>query len=191
MTALPDDNGLVARARAGDQEAFGELVSRHDRAMHGIARAYFASEADAEDAVHDAFVKVFQSIGQLKADSRFAGWLTRIVVNTCIDILRSRSDRVSLPAFASSVQVSPRLGQERLTPATLAKKTEEAELVKAAVGCLPEGQRVVIMLRYAQDLSYEQIAAYLDIAESTLRTRVHRAKKALKDALDKLGSTTA
>ena len=67
--AAPEDRTLVERARSGDQEAFGQLVSRHERAMFAIARSYFASAADAEDAVQEAFVKAFQSLAQLEAGS--------------------------------------------------------------------------------------------------------------------------
>jgi len=184
------DGDLVSRARRGDREAFGELVSRHQRGVLAIARAYFASEADAEDAVHDAFVRAFQHLHQLKDRHRFAAWVARITVNRCLSILNSKSDRVSLPEFASSVQVLPRSGQEHLTPATVAQRAEHLQLLKAAVGRLPEDQRVVIMLRYLQHMSYEKIAAYLDVPQSTLRWRAHVARKALRDALNKVGVTS-
>ena len=79
--------GLVARAKAGDDEAFGDLVTRHQRALFAIARAYFASEADAEDAVQEAFVKAFESLSQLRDNTRFAAWLARITVNVCLATL--------------------------------------------------------------------------------------------------------
>jgi RNA polymerase sigma-70 factor (ECF subfamily) len=184
--AAPDDPARVARARAGDRQAFGDLVARHEKAMLAIARSYFASEADAEDAVQEAFVKAFQSLDQLEADSRFAGWVARITVNTCLNIIRSRSDRVSLADFATSVQLRPRLGQTQFTPASLAGKGESADLVKAAIGRLPEELRVVLMLRFGEDMSYEQIADYLDVPAPTVQGRLHRAKEALKKSLKAL-----
>jgi len=181
-----DDSALVARARAGDRKAFGKLVLRHERAMLAIARAYFASEADAEDAVQEAFVTGFRRLHQLADDRRFAGWLARITVRKSLDILRSRTDKVSLADFASTVQFHSRVRPVRPTPATLASKGEEADLLKAAIGRLPEPQRVVLMLRYAQDLTYEQMAAYLDVPASTVRGRLHTAKRALGKALTSL-----
>jgi RNA polymerase sigma-70 factor (ECF subfamily) len=178
-----DDATLVRRARGGDAEAFGALVSRHERAMLAIARAYFASEADAEDAAQEAFVKGFQALGQLKSPERFKAWMARITATTCIDILRSRSEKVSLADFASTVQLFPRLGQEALTPGTLASAGERADLLRAAIGLLPEEQRVVLTLRYVEDMSYDQIAAYLDLPASTVRGRLHYAKQALREAL--------
>jgi RNA polymerase sigma-70 factor (ECF subfamily) len=178
-----DDQSLVALARRGDTEAFGDLVSRHERAMLAVARAYFASEADAEDAVQDALVKAFRCLDQLRDGSRFSGWLTRITVNTCLDTLRSRTDKRSLADFATSIPLHPRLGQERFTPATLASRSERSERLRAAIGRLPEDQRVVVMLRYGEDMSYDQVADYLDVPPSTVQGRLRRAKRALKAVL--------
>ena len=111
-----DDASLAARARVGDREALGRLLSRHKRAMLAIARAYFASEADAEDAVQEASATVCRAIGQLKLGARFAAWMARITKNTCLQMLRSQSDRLSLADFATSVQLHRRVGTTPPTP---------------------------------------------------------------------------
>jgi RNA polymerase sigma-70 factor (ECF subfamily) len=90
---------------------------------------------------------------------------------------------MSLADFASTVQLHSRLGRVQLTPASLASKGEEADRLKAAIGSLPEPQRVVLMLRYGRDLTYEQIGVYLDVPTSTVRGRLHTAKRALGAAL--------
>jgi RNA polymerase sigma-70 factor (ECF subfamily) len=185
MTAT-DDVGLVARAKAGDDEAFGELVTRHQRAMFAIARAYFASEADAEDGVQEAFVKAFEALDQLSDNARFAAWLARITVNACLATLRARTDKMSLADFASTAQLKPRLGQVYLTPSALASRGEEAEQLKVAIGRLPEAQRVAVMLHYAADMTYDEMAAYLDVPYSTIVGRLHTAKQALKQMLTAL-----
>ena len=181
-----DDGGLVARAKAGDDEAFGELVTRHQRAMFAIARAYFASEADAEDGVQEAFVKAFEALDQLSDNARFAAWLARITVNACLATLRARTDKMSLADFASTAQLKPRLGQVYLTPSALASRGEEAEQLKVAIGRLPEAQRVAVMLHYAADMTYDEMAAYLDVPYSTIVGRLHMAKEALKQMLTAL-----
>ena len=179
----PAEAALVSRARGGDREAFGELVRRHQRPMLAIARSYFASEADAEDAVQEAFVSAFQALRQLADDGRFAAWLARITANACLAILRRHTDKVSLADFASTAHLRPRVGPVELTPAALASRGEQAEALKAALGRLPEDQRVALMLRYAADMTYEQIAGYLDIPASTVRGRLYTAKQALKALL--------
>jgi RNA polymerase sigma-70 factor (ECF subfamily) len=181
-----DDAALVKQAKAGDREAFGQLATRHGRAMLAIARAYFASEADAEDAVQDAVLKAFKALDQLQDDARFAAWLARITVNTCLNILAAQSDKLSLADFASTVEVHRRLRQTTLTPATLASKGEEAQLLKAAIGRLSEDQRVAVMLRYTEGMTYEETAEYLDVPASTVRGRLYTAKLALRDMLGAL-----
>jgi RNA polymerase sigma-70 factor (ECF subfamily) len=148
-----------------------------------VARAYFASQEDAQDAVQEAFVEAFRALGKLRDGQSFAAWLTTITVRECLNILRTRTDKVSLEAYSSTAFLKPRLGQEQLTPATLASRTEEREVVMAALGLLPDSLRVVLMLRYAEHLSYDSIAGYLGVPASTVRGRLERAKQALCKAL--------
>ena len=182
-----DDAAFVAQVKAGDRESFGQLVVRHQGAMLGIARSYFASEADALDAVQDAFVKAFERIGQLGENSAFPGWLARITINTCLDALRSRTDKVSLNEFASTAQLKLRTGDVRLTPATLATRGELCDLVRVALGHLPEDQRVVLMLYFGESMTYDGIARYLDVPTPTVQGRLRRGKKALRSVLRTLG----
>ena len=151
--------------------------------MLAIARAYFASEADARDAAQEAFLKAFQQLGRVVHNERFAGWLTTITANTCRDTLRRKSDKVSLAEYSSTAQFRPRLGQDQFTPATLSSKREDVERTKVAIGRLPESQRIVVMLRYMEHMTYERIAAYLDVPPSTVRGRLARAKDALRQSL--------
>jgi RNA polymerase sigma-70 factor (ECF subfamily) len=180
------DAGLVARARGGDSEAFGQLVSRHERAMLSIARAYLASEVDAEDAVQQAFLKAYEALDGLADGRRFAAWLKTITANVCRDTLREQPYKASLADYSSSAQFRPRLGEAPPTPATLCSKGEQVELLKIAVGRLPEAQRVVVMLRYKEHMSYKHISAYLDLEPSTIRGRLQGAKRALRKALKPL-----
>ena len=183
-----NEAALVRRAQKGDRGAFGELVERHERAMLALARAYFASESDAEDATQTAFLQAFKFLGKLRDVRKFPYWLARITKRTCLDMLRSRSDVVSLAGFSSTVQFRRRVGQGDLTPASMSSKNEEAELVKAAMGCLSEHHRIVLMLRYTEHMSYSQIAAYLGVPHTTVRSRLHKGKRALRRALESISS---
>ncbi len=184
--AAVDDAALVARALAGDETALGQLLSRHRRAMLAIARAYFASDADAEDAVQEASVTVCRALEQLNDGTRFSGWMAAITRNTCLQILRTQKDKVSLADFASSVQLRRRVGSTPATPAALASLHEDGELLWIAIGRLTEDHRVALMLRYTEDMTYNAIAAYLDVPLSTVQSRLRNAKRALKGMLDTL-----
>ena len=105
-------------------------------------------------------------------------------VNTCRDILRTCSEKVSLTEFSSTASLRPRLGQDYLTPFSLSSRSEEAELVRIAIGRLPEEQRIVLMLRYVEHMSYEEVALYLEVPPSTVRGRLYHAKRALRGLLE-------
>lgn len=179
----------MERAQGGDANAFGELVGRHEQAMFAVARAYLACEADIQDAVQGAFVRAFRAIDQLSDSTRFRAWMARITARTCLDALRSKTAKVSLADFATTVELFPRVGEPCMTPASLASLNERSDYLKAALGRLPEEQRVVLLLRYLEDMSYDDIAAYLDVPSSTVRGRLHNAKVALKRILRKLETT--
>ena len=187
--AEPSDRELVEQVRAGDNEAFGELLERHQRAMLAVARCYFASEADIDDAVQEALLRAFRNLDQLSNPSSFKSWLTRITRRVCIDTLRSRTDKLSLSDFASTARLRPRLGQTQFTPATLTRKGEVVELVRVAIGHLPEGLRVVIMLQYSERMTYDQIAEYVGVPATTVQGRLRRAKRALGAVLKALAAT--
>ena len=154
--------------------------------MLAVARGHFASAADAEDAVQDSLVKAFRALHQLRDDGKIARWLMRITINTCRNTLRTRTDKQSLADFATSVPLRQRLGQEQFTPATLASQAERTDQLRAAIGRLPEDERAVVMLRYGQDMTYAQVADYLDIPPTTVQSRLRRAKRALKEMLGSL-----
>ena len=158
--------------------------------MLAIARAYFASDADAEDAVQEASATVCRQLDQLRDDGRFAGWLATITRNACRQILRTQKDKLSLADFATSAQFHRRVGSTPLTPAALARQHEATDLLWVAIGRLPENHRVALMLRYSEDMSYEQIANYLDVSLASVRNRLHRAKRALEAMLATLKTST-
>jgi len=110
-------------------------------------------------------------------------------MNTCLDTLRARKDKQSLADFATSVPLRARFGGPQLTPASLASRSEETEMLRVAIGRLPEPQRIVVMLRYGSELSYEQIAEYLNLPVTTIDSRLHKAKLALRKMLKPLDTT--
>jgi len=174
---------LARQAKGGDGEAFGALVERHERAILGIAQAYFACRADAEDAVQDAFVKALSALGTLECDERFAAWLAQITRRTCLDMLRSEKDKVSLAEFSSTIRLQPRIGLGELTPSSRSCRNEERDIVLAAIGRLPEAKRLVLTLRYFQGMSYDRIGEYLGLKRSTVRGRLATAKQAMEKLL--------
>jgi RNA polymerase sigma-70 factor (ECF subfamily) len=174
--------GEIEEARA----QFDELVSRHQRRASRIAFHYLRDVAEADEAVQDAFVKVFLHLSSYREDLPFEVWFTRIVVNGCLDRLKARARRerwiVSsadsppehAPAGDSAADLSP---EERL----LAR--ERRERVQAAIGRLPERQRTVVLLSQIDGRSAKEIALITGLNESTVRVHLFRALRTLRRLL--------
>lgn len=167
---------LIARLRAGDEDAYETLFRTHAGAMLAVARRYFGDTDDAADAVQDAFVSAFRAMESFEGTSRLGTWLHRITVNACLMTLRSRKRRPNVPLDGRPI------------PA----RTEEADVhraetgvrVRAAVSRLPEEYRSVVQLREFDGLDTAATAARLGTNEAVVKTRLHRARHALKALLE-------
>ncbi|MHB8837931.1 MAG: RNA polymerase sigma factor [Gemmatimonadaceae bacterium] len=170
------DPVIPLRARNGDTEAFAELVEFfHVRCLR-YARYMLGDEEDAEEAVQDTFVRVYDHLGQFRPDARFEPWLFRILANRCRTTRERRRRRESLvvtgelPAVAAAVE-APEVPRDVM------------EEVEAALECLPSEQREAFLLRHVEDLSYEDMAVITGVRLSALRMRVKRACDALRTLL--------
>ncbi len=183
---------LLARVRAGDEEASAALVRQHGGRMLAVARRFLRSEEDSADAVQDAFLTAFRCLDQFEGNSSLGTWLHRIVVNSCLMKLRAqpRSRAVSiadlLPTFDETGHHSQpvRPWQE---PALARLTREETQMqVRACIDRLPEAYRTVLLLRDIEELDTEQTAQHLGINCGTVKTRLHRARQALRTLLEPL-----
>jgi RNA polymerase sigma-70 factor (ECF subfamily) len=170
----PDDQ-LVRRAVEGDQEAFTELVRRHERRVFAVTMRMLGREEDALDATQDAFLTVFRKIGQFRGESAFTTWLHRIAVNACYDILRKKARQPMLHLAGEDDQV-PEAGPP---VADHAGAVAGGIDVARALLQVPEDFRVVLILADVHDLAYEEIAAILEIPTGTVKSRLHRGRVAL------------
>jgi RNA polymerase sigma-70 factor, ECF subfamily len=174
----PDDQ-LVGRVVQGDQEAFAELVRRHERRVFAVAMRMLGREEDALDATQDAFLTVFRKIGQFRGESAFTTWLHRIAVNACYDILRKRA-RQPMLHLAVEADYVPQEG-----PPVADHAPAVAGGIDAARALLevPRDFRAVLVLADVHDLPYEEIAAILEIPVGTVKSRLHRGRVALAQVM--------
>jgi RNA polymerase sigma-70 factor (ECF subfamily) len=173
--ALP---GLLEACRTGDREAFSRLFAMYADFVYGLARHLARDESAAADAAQEVFLKLLTRLPQYRGDAPFRSWVARIVVNAVRDGKRSTSRLVSLEEREEAAALpSPRDEEEE------AAMRFEAARVRAAVAKLPARHRVLIALRYAGGLSYEEIAAALDLSAGTVASRLSRAHRSLGRAL--------
>lgn len=185
-----EEAALLARLRAGDEEAFEELVRAHAGRMLGVARRILGSSEDAQDAVQDAFLSAFRALAKFEGGARLSTWLHRIVVNASLMKLRTRrrKPQVSieelLPHFLEDGHQA-RPAQPWKLPADAAlERVELGRLVRRSIDRLPETYRTVLLLRDVEDLDTAEVAELLGVAPNAVKTRLHRARQALRNVLD-------
>ena len=173
-----EDAALVARARAGDRDALGVLVTRHQRAALRTAFAIGGSESEAEDVTQEAFVKAFRSLRRFEDGRPLRPWLMQIVANEARNRRRSRGRRERLAVRAASVAGGPSGSAEDLA---LGEVT--AGELRAALTRLDDRDRTVIALRYFAGLSEAETAAALEVPPGTVKSRLSRALDRLRTEL--------
>jgi len=183
---------LLARIRAGDARACEVLVHNYGGRMLAVARRLLRCEEDSADAVQDAFLSAFRSLDRFAGQASLATWLHRIVLNACLMRLRARSRRRDvplddlLPTVAESAD--QRMGRaEGGEPGYyhLARAEIRAQ-VRACIDRLPEAYRTVLLLRDIEELDTDQTAHRLGISHGAVKTRLHRARQALRTLLEPL-----
>lgn len=182
VPADDSDDALVARARAGDLPAYERLMRRHNRRLFRVTRGILRDSDAAQDAMQEAYVRAFTNLDGYRTPGNFAAWLTRIGVNEAL--MRQRKDRryAPLPSAAEDEEI-PAPSSRTQTPEDLAAGGELRRLIETAIDRLPDGFRTVFMLRAIEQLSVEETAASLDIPAATVKTRFHRARTLMQQAL--------
>jgi RNA polymerase sigma-70 factor (ECF subfamily) len=186
------DAGLLARVRAGDESASEALVRQHCGHLLAVARRFLGSEEDSADAVQNAFLAAFRALHSFEGNSALGTWLHRIMVNVCRMKLRSRS-RSRAVRIDDLLQTFDETGRhsspirpwedhvlERLTQA------ETCAFVRSCIERLPEPYRTVLLLRDIEEFDTEQTAQQLGINPGAVKTRLHRARQALRTLLEPL-----
>ncbi len=180
------DSQLVAKAKSGDRHSFDLLVEQNYLLVYNTAYRMLGDSASAEDATQTAFVRAYRSLKRFRATSAFSTWLYRIVCNVCLDTIRSHKDEtVSLEVVyddGDDPQQRP-LPDESAEPGAYIERSERQRLVHRAISQLAEDYRMVLVLYDITGLSYEEIAETLEIPLGTVKSRLNRARLALKDII--------
>jgi RNA polymerase sigma-70 factor (ECF subfamily) len=170
-----DDSELVRRFLDGDAASFETLVRRHERRVYNVAYRILSREDDARDATQEAFMTALRKLSSFRGDAAFTTWIHRVTVNACYDILRRRQrEPVSDPRVETD---------EKAGPFDHAEDTAQAIDVQRALARVPEDFRVALILHDVQDLPYEDVAAVLGVPVGTVKSRIHRGRVALAQAL--------
>ena len=197
-TAVPvgevADEALVERARAKDEAAFEELVNRYENKLYRLAMRFVRNETDAQEILQDAFLSAWRNLPSFEGRAQFGSWMYRVTVNAALMLLRSRNrhpevavDDVEPTVLNDAVVES---GQAMRSNAAWSQRPDDqlqsAEMrkhIQTSVDALPDGLRTVFLLRDVEELSTEDTAEMLGLSVPAVKTRLHRARLALREAI--------
>jgi RNA polymerase sigma-70 factor, ECF subfamily len=185
------DERLVERARSRDGAAVQLIMQRHNRRLYRVARSVLNDDAEAEDVVQETYFRAFTHLDGFRGDAQLSTWLTRIALNEALGRLRRRRITVSLKDIdAINDQGEARViylpaARQDSDPEAAAARSEVRRLLEHAVDQLPASFRTVFVLRDIEEMSIEETASQLGLRPETVKTRLHRARRLLRQSLDR------
>jgi RNA polymerase sigma-70 factor, ECF subfamily len=183
-----EEKRLIQRARGGDTEAMGHLIHRYQKHVYNLAYRLCGHYDDANDIAQEAFLRVFHSLNHFRGEANFSTWLYRIVTNVFLDERKKQRVRShnSLEEYMEleDSTVARQIEDPSPGPEEAVTAKERSDVIGAAVLSLPETQRVMIVLYHFQERSYEEIAEIMDMPIGTVKSRLNRARLALRNKLD-------
>jgi RNA polymerase sigma-70 factor (ECF subfamily) len=177
-----DESGLIRLARQGNSEAFAALVALHERFVFNLALRTLGNADDAADVAQDAFVRAWQALPAFRQDAQFRTWLYRIVLNLCLNRL-PRLRRELFDLTHDELADIPEPASAGPDPLGDVELRERRAFLHREIDQLPEQYRLLVSLRYQNDLSYDEISALLGLPVGTVKTGLFRAKARLREAL--------
>jgi RNA polymerase sigma-70 factor, ECF subfamily len=177
------DTELVNLAAGGDPTAFQALVERHRSMVYRVAYQFAGNHHDAEDIAQEVFIKVYRSLDRFRQDAQLSSWLYRIVMNACIDHRRRQCPSAATPFGEEAEQAMLNAPEETPGPEDRAYAGELGQVLEAEISRLPQGQRIVFIMRHHQGLKLVEIAEALGLAEGTVKRQLHAAIHRLRGAL--------
>lgn len=182
-----DEKYLLKKAKHGDVEAFEKLIDSYQKKVFNIALRMLGNYDDAGDAAQEVFLRAYKSIKGFKEQSLFSTWIYTITKNVCLDELRKRKGRklvyIDEEIKVQDNEVKMQIEDDTPTPDIEAEKNEIKQVIEESMKLLSEEHRMIIILRDMQGFSYEDISTILNCPEGTVKSRINRARQALKKIL--------
>ena len=186
-----EDKDIIERVLGGDNDAFSLLVEKYQTKVYNLALRMSGNEDDAFDLAQESFVRAWRNLGGFQFESSFSTWLFRLTSNICLDFLRARKRRAAVSLTMTDdedEETQLAVPDPGKTPEEAVIAAEDRALLTRALNELPADQRQILTLRAIDDLSYAEIAEILQLQEGTVKSRLSRARAALRNKLLQIGN---
>jgi RNA polymerase sigma factor (sigma-70 family) len=176
-----NDSDIIQQIIAGDKQQYALLMRRYNQRLYRICKGYLDDETEIEDVMQETYVKAYQNLLKFEQRSAFSTWLTRILINECLQRLKLKK---RIPIVRNDAKNFDTMNYtDKKSPETESMNTELRQLLESTIAGLPEKYRAVFIMREVEKMSTEETCALLDITESNAKTRLNRAKELLRNAL--------
>ena len=180
---MKDQENIIARARRGDADAFEQLVVAYRDQVFRLALRMCGNEADADEVAQEAFLSAWKALPNFRGDSRFSTWLYQLTSHAAIDLMRREKRQIAAEDITEVSAPDPAPG-----PQQQAERSEQRQAVRDAILQLTPEYRQIVVLRFLEELSYEEIGAMLALPSGTVKSRLNRARAQLKEILSRSGN---
>lgn len=187
VTNVPDDSALVERAKAGDKEAFGQLVERHESKVYGLCLKMLGNAEDAEDCLQEVFMKAFEALPRFREEARFSTWVYRIATNACLMRLRKKKLQtvpLDRPMNVGGESLPREVPDWSTDPSSDLMNEELNGVLTQHINELRPDNRIVFVLRDIHGLSTDDTASILGLSVPAVKSRLHRARLYLRERLE-------
>jgi RNA polymerase sigma factor (sigma-70 family) len=176
-----NDSDIIEEILSGKKERYAALMKKYNQRLYRISKGYLTDEAEIEDVMQDSYIRAFQNLSTFEGRSQFGTWITRIVINECLQRIKKKKQVIALDNELINVETMNLT--DKKTPETESLNKELKGLLEASISQLPEKYRSIFIMREIEKMSIEETSRTLDITESNVKIRLNRAKEKLRDSL--------
>ena len=186
---MADEKRLIKKAQKGDVDAFQQILTEYQSIVYNISYRYAGNFHDASDMAQEVFLKMFRSINSFRFQSKFSTWIYRVATNTCLDLVKKQKKSAPTVSIDDRFEdedggmFGSEIADSRYVPEDRAEEAETRDVVNRAIGRLPDDYKTVIILRDVRGLSYDEIAEITECSVGTVKSRISRARKNLREIL--------
>ncbi|MBT2757586.1 sigma-70 family RNA polymerase sigma factor [Mesobacillus foraminis] len=174
---MEEEMQWINEVLSGNKQVYAQIINKYKNPLYATILRMTRNQQDAADLVQEAFIKVYHQLGKLDGQGSFSSWIYRVAINHCMDEFRKKRHKM----------IENEMREDHIrdsnNPEVIFLKKERNRQLEKLIGCLPEEERMIILLRYANELSYSEIGELMNLPLAAVRNKLHRAKKKLRETI--------